>query len=62
MNSPSILSNLSKQTMNTTGSHNVERINALADKLNQIQVISINLKINNCSSFELIELNNHDLV
>lgn len=38
MNSPSILSNLSKQTMNTTASHNIERINALADKLSQIQV------------------------
>jgi hypothetical protein len=39
MNSPSRLSNLSKQTNNTATTHNIERINALAEKLNQIQVI-----------------------
>jgi len=38
MNSPSRLSNLSRQTLNNTNTHNVERIGALADKLNQIQV------------------------
>ena len=40
MNSPSRLSNMSRQTLNNTNanSHNVERIGALADKLNQIQV------------------------
>ncbi len=39
MNSPSRLSNLSKQTIASNASHNVERISALAEKLNQIQVI-----------------------
>ncbi len=39
MNSPSRLSNLSKQTLNTTTSHNMERIGALAEKLSQLQVI-----------------------
>lgn len=39
MNSPSRLSNLSRQTLNNTSTtHNVERIGALAEKLNQIQV------------------------
>jgi hypothetical protein len=38
MNTPSRLSNLSMQSVNTTTSHNVERISALAEKLNQIQV------------------------
>ena len=38
MNTPSRLSNLSMHSMNTTGSHNLERITALADKLNNIQV------------------------
>lgn len=38
MNTPSRLSNLSMHSVNTTTSHNVERITALAEKLNQIQV------------------------
>jgi hypothetical protein len=38
MNSPSRLSNLSRQTLNNSNYHNVERIGALAEKLNQIQV------------------------
>jgi hypothetical protein len=38
MNSPSRLSNLSRQTSNNLNSHNIERIGALADKLSQIQV------------------------
>jgi hypothetical protein len=38
MNTPSRLSNLSMQSVNSTTSHNVERISALAEKLNQIQV------------------------
>ena len=37
MNTPSRMSNLSMNSVNTA-SHNVERISALADKLNQIQV------------------------
>jgi len=40
MNTPSRLSNLSMHSVNTSTSHNVERITALADKLNQIQVLS----------------------
>lgn len=41
MNTPSRLSNLSMHSMNTSSSHNVERIAALADKLNQIQVMML---------------------
>ena len=37
MNS-SKLSNLSRQTLNNTSTHNIERIGALADKLQLIQV------------------------
>jgi hypothetical protein len=33
---------MSLHSVNTTGSHNVERISALADKLNQIQVTKNN--------------------
>lgn len=46
MNTPSRLSNLSMQSVNSTTSHNVERISALAEKLNQIQVNKLdNLQI-----------------
>ena len=38
MNTPSRLSNLSMNSVNTATSHNAERISALAEKLNQIQV------------------------
>ena len=40
MNSPSRLSNFSTHTMNSTVTHNVERINVLAERLNQIQVFT----------------------
>ncbi len=44
MNTPSRLSNLSMHSVNTTSSHNVERISALAEKLNQIQVNKLFIK------------------
>ncbi len=46
MNTPSRLSNLSMNSVNTTTSHNVERISALAEKLNQIQVSLLNIITN----------------
>ena len=46
MNTPSRLSNLSMNSVNTTTSHNVERISALAEKLNQIQVSLVNIITN----------------
>ena len=46
MNTPSRLSNLSMHSVNTTSSHNVERISALAEKLNQIQSNLRNEKMN----------------
>jgi hypothetical protein len=43
MNTPSRMSNLnmSMHSVNSQASHNMERIAALADKLNNIQVINI---------------------
>jgi hypothetical protein len=43
MNTPSRLSNLSMHSANTTTSHNVERIAALAEKLTIIQVNNLNI-------------------
>jgi hypothetical protein len=46
MNSPSRLNlSMSMHSVNSTGSHNVERISALAEKLNQIQVMKYNISI-----------------
>lgn len=52
MNTPSRLSNLSMHSVNTTTSHNVERISALAEKLSQIQM---NLRNEKLSKLEKLD-------
>jgi hypothetical protein len=54
MNTPSRLSNLSMQSMNSTASHNVERIQALGDKLSQIHLTLRNEKL---SKLEKLDFN-----
>ncbi len=61
MNSPSILSNMSKQTMNSTASHNIERINALADKLTQIQVNNLTNKFKKIFVFSKCQITNDSI-